>query len=189
MRLRLTYIGGLRAAEGTATEKQNLRKHFHRQLRLLWDTHPSLRKQLTTTGPPRSLKHFRAAEFERLGSNYVPLVRKEAGLDCSVNILMLRPDPPGTLVKSGDLDNRIKTILDGLRMPDSRAELGDHSTPTDDEKPFYALLEDDGLITQLSIETDTLLEPLPDNYPSRQHVRLVIRVELSPFIVHPEMLR
>jgi hypothetical protein len=60
---------------------------------------------------------------------------------------------PGRLITSGDIDNRLKTLFDSLRI------LGEvPAGPTEDKKPFYVLLEDDKPITHISVETDTLLE-------------------------------
>ncbi len=47
------------------------------------------------------------------------------------------------------MDNRAKTLLDALKMPDDEAALPSSATPTADESPFSCLLEDDGLITKL----------------------------------------
>jgi hypothetical protein len=71
--------------------------------------------------------------------------------------LFLRRDTPGGLVENGgDIDNRIKVLLDGLRMPNIVRELGgDGFEP--DENPFYCLLEDDKLIMKISVTTDRLL--------------------------------
>jgi len=44
--------------------------------------------------------------------------------------LFLRPGEPGRLVsRGGDIDNRIKTLLDGLRMPTDAIELPKESHP------------------------------------------------------------
>src|SRR5579862_9992609 len=53
MEFRLIYKGPL-PAEGKgssrSTEKQKLRKYFHRQLKELWTQHPDLREQADTHG-------------------------------------------------------------------------------------------------------------------------------------------
>jgi hypothetical protein len=51
--------------------------------------------------------------------------------------------------------------------------------PRAEENPFYVLLEDDSLITHLSVTSDTLLEPVPD-VPTDEAVRLVIDVTVRP---------
>ena len=92
-----------------------------------------------------------STQYERNGYKYVPLVTEESHLYCSIKILLLRPDPPGCLIRSGDIDNRLKTIFDSLRMPTSKAELGGHEIATEDEKPFFCLLEDDRLVTNIEV--------------------------------------
>jgi len=47
-------------------------------------------------------------------------------------------------------------------MPQKENELPKDDIPTDQENPFFCLLEDDNLITHLSVTTDRLLEPIED---------------------------
>jgi len=87
---------------------------------------------------------------------YIPLVRKSLALTCELDILFLRNDAPGSVITpSGvDLDNRIKTLFDGLRVPvASDVELA----APDDPQPFRCLLEDDALISSFTVRTDRLL--------------------------------
>jgi hypothetical protein len=93
-----------------------------------------------------------------------------------LDILFLRRDGPGSLIKSGgDIDNRLKVLFDGLRMPQGSEELcGD--SPCQDEDPFYCLLEDDKLISKVQVETNWLLTP--QGQGERIHdVHLIIRVK------------
>jgi hypothetical protein len=114
----------------------------------------------------------------------VPLVREEYSLLCSLNILFLRRDIPGSVVSAGDLDNRIKTLIDSLRRPQNKNELRGNEAPGDGEDPFYCLLEDDRLVSQLEVETDTLLDPPRGNTQAdRRQVRLTITVDLKPYNV------
>lgn len=104
------------------------------------------------------LEHI-ADNHQRLGGRFVPLVSKAGGFTCSLDILFLRRDNPGGLISSGgDIDNRIKVLLDGLKMPSVMGDLGGLSLDTD-ENPFFCLLEDDSLITSVSVTTDRLLVP------------------------------
>jgi len=171
---------------GRAADKQVLRKHFHRQLRELWKLHPHLRRMTerdyvvlmpgvdpvwertivpahgSLTKHPTAkpwIEHI-ADDHMRLGTRFVPLVSKMGGFTCSLDILFLRRDQPGSLViKGGDIDNRIKVLLDGLRMPDTLPEMG--GIPLEaEENPFFCLLEDDALLTRVAITTDLLITPL-----------------------------
>lgn len=139
MEFRLTYQGPLRSSQrepiGTqrdprADHKHEIRKTFHRQLKRLWAT---------------SL----AAKHATFGFNFVPLVTQELDLICGLDILFLRPDRPGSIWK-GDIDNRIKTLLDALALP---LPSDDYNlrTPEADEQPFFCLLEEDKLITKFPL--------------------------------------
>ena len=104
------------------------------------------------------LEHI-ADDHQRCGGRFVPLISNAGGFTCSLSILFLRRDNPGNLVENGgDIDNRIKVLLDGLRMPETVNQLG--GFPIDaDEDPFFCLLEDDKLITSISVTTDRLIIP------------------------------
>jgi hypothetical protein len=118
-------------------------------------------------------------QWERCGYKFVPLVTEKLCLRCSIEILFLRPDEPGQLIKSGDLDARIKTIFDALRMPTNLDEAGGQG-PQDGEEPFYCLLEDDKLVADITVVTDQLLL-LPKEKEINPHdVFLVINVKLKP---------
>jgi hypothetical protein len=62
--------------------------------------------------------------------------------------------------------------------------LRDYGNPAEDEDPFFCLLEDDSLITKVSIETDMLLEPVSQP-PTKNDARLVIGVTIRPFNIDP----
>ena len=113
----------------------------------------------------------------------MPLVNEGNGLICALDILLLRDGKPGKTLT--DLDNRLKTIFDALRMPSGPQELGadtdrGQQTPAAGENPFYVVLEDDKFITHLSVTTDTLLEPIPD-VPVENAVSIVINVTVRPY--------
>jgi hypothetical protein len=113
------------------------------------------------------------SSIERGGWHFVPVVRKSLQLVCELDILFLRNDAPGSIVRSGgDLDNRIKTLFDGLRMPTEDEMKG--ASPGFD--PFYCLLENDDLISSFAVRTDRLLT---DPNRSADRVLLVIEVKLT----------
>jgi hypothetical protein len=123
------------------------------------------------------------AEMYRIcGFRFVPLVRKEAGFTCSLKILFLRRGHPGELISSGgDIDNRVKVLFDGLKMPKNYGEI--QATPEHGEDPFFCLLEDDSLITTVEITTDRLLTPLIED-ESETDVELVVHVT----VIDPQAL-
>ena len=71
----------------------------------------------------------------------------------------------------GDLDTRIKTLLDALTIPQVFTA---EEKPEEGENPFFCLLSDDKLITQIKITADRLL-PDSENVSDRE-VYLVIQV-------------
>jgi hypothetical protein len=142
MEFRLTYEGRLLGAsrnDSRAEHKHEIRKVFHRQLRQLWETYDPLRfavprryerlshthERTTTYGG--TLADYLAANYTRGDYRFVPLVREELSLICSIHILFLRPDRPGSIIKSGDIDNRLKTLFDAFRIPQNNDELGSRS--------------------------------------------------------------
>ena len=78
-----------------------------------------------------------------------------------LDILLMHPEIIG--VPRSDIDNRVKTILDGLRCPQNEHEIG-QNTPRD-IGPIYTLLDDDHLVTKLNVNTSHLLasDSLPCN--------------------------
>jgi hypothetical protein len=184
---RLVYDGPLPAQGQSKTrrkEKHRVRRLLHPQLAELWRVHPTLRRigamiynfrSTSWTGIPKTVLQMLPDQYARCGYRFLPLVSQWFNVSCSIDILFLRRDAPGGLVRSGgDIDNRIKVLLDGLKMPTTCDEVD--GPPQDGEDPFYCLLEDDQAITTLSVTTDRLLTPLRlDEDPN--DVQLVIQVK------------
>ena len=60
-------------------------------------------------------------------------------------------------------------------MPTDAQELpGSFGTPEEGETPFHCLLEDDKLISKITVETDTLLEPTGENWDYNDSIVLII---------------
>lgn len=209
MRFRLVYEGPLPASQlkddkiSLAGHKHNIRKVFHKQLKELWSTnkflkdqkvvrswkepplHPTLAVGKAAVGSDMDsdlvpLSEALANNHRANGYRFVPLVCKGFSLWCSLDILFMRRDFPLWVTSGGDLDNRIKTLIDGLRKPTNSSELGGNDTPGEDEDPFYCLLEDDRLVAGLKVETDMLLAPLANGSNEHSDVKLVISVEIRP---------
>jgi hypothetical protein len=193
-----------------AVHKHEVRRHFHRQLRHLWSVNRFLREHEVYPNPVHAmtgralssdvesvarikgrtliakgtLLEAVASQYHMFGYRFVPLVREQASLLCSLDILFLRRDIPGSVIDAGDIDNRIKTIIDALRLPRHQNELiGDDAAPSADDDPFFCLLEDDSQVSRLVVETDTLLDPPVGSAPDHSEARLVVTVELRPYDV------
>tara|TARA_R110002074_G_scaffold401834_1_gene601743 strand:- start:1216 stop:1956 length:741 start_codon:yes stop_codon:yes gene_type:complete len=215
MRFRLTYEGLLRSVNRDpldhkpdllALHKHVIRSSFHGQLKQLWETDEflkqakvdrhsfppaqptDLRPKWATSDEQRiPLKDALAGQYvSQNGFNFVPLVTERFNLLCSLSILFLRRDIPGSLISAGDIDNRVKTIIDALRPPQKPNEfIGKDMqpiVPEPDQTPFYCLMEDDKQVSHLSVETDTLLDPI-NNEMDLAKVRLIITVELRPYYI------
>lgn len=197
MEFRLVYEGALKVtgnANNQSKHKHEIRRQLHRQLSNLWVTHPVLDEYRTYVEPEKNdykylselTKHREpgttyvetlARRFSRCGFRFVPLVHKDLDLMCGLDVLFLRRENPGDLLmRGGDIDNRIKTLLDALRMPDNCGEV--HGKPEVDEEPFFCLLENDSLVTQLNVTTDRLLAPLKQEQHENEVV-LVIKVKVK----------
>lgn len=184
MEFRLTYDGPLYSSRSSGGNRSralhihSIRKRFHKQLATLKIKHPVL----IGINPDS----WMITKLSSNGFNWMPLVTKRSGLMCRLDILLLRDSEPGHVL--ADIDNRLKTVFDALRMADTPDELGARSIdgpvrPDADEDPFFTLLEDDRLITHVAVTTDTLLEPVEDC--SVDHaVRMIIGVSIRPYNVH-----
>lgn len=169
MEFRLHYRGPLKSNGGTK-DKHQIRRRFHEQLKVLWQQKPlkdSYLNLILEKGP--DLENF----ARNVGNfTFVPLVNEKVNLIADLDIVLLRPEEPGAIVtQCGDIDNRLKTLLDALRMP-KQDELKNFQPESLEIPHFFCLLEDDNLITRLAIETDRLLEPVGD----KSEVEMLIRV-------------
>ncbi|MEU5046838.1 hypothetical protein [Streptomyces griseorubiginosus] len=160
MHFTLTYSGHL-PSTGNAKVKHDIRRKLHPQLKELWRTHPGL------AGASNLVKRENGEEGDSSdaafltdiqGNDFATLVHPRYYLYAELNILMLRPEAPGAVIsQAGDIDNQLKTLFDALRRPTDHSEVPASWSPTEDETPLYCLLEDDKLITKVSVETDRLL--------------------------------
>jgi hypothetical protein len=181
MNFTMTYEGRLKTRKtiGALEHKLDIRRVFHRQLQELWNHTPF--PELVC--PPYTLT-------TNVGTfRFFPIVSNLRREIAELNMLMLRRESgPGFIVKQGgDIDNRLKTLLDALRMPKNINELPENAQPQEGECPFFCLLADDSLITKLSVSTDRLLEPVRTGLleaslrkvsQQESYVKLVINVQV-----------
>jgi len=172
-----------RRADPVTDQKHEIRRAFHEQLREVWaqtsvlkesEKTPTSFAQMIERGDherwgadrfPEREKRYPLAELvayahQEFGHEWVPLARKDYRVHCELDITLLRRDGYGSALENGDLDNRTKTLIDALKKPSSINEMPNQADkPRDDERPFYVLLEDDSLVSRISVETDRLFYP------------------------------
>ena len=207
MEFHLLYEGPLHS-EGTEhvrNEKHAIRKVFHRQLKRLWFIDPNLRRFAEMDGglwyvekfkkehgfasdpPPLSEDErirygleYSGEKWERSGFNFAPLVIAEHCLRCTLEVLFLRMEERNYILQGGDIDRRIHVLFDGLRMIREGSELPTRAIPDADEKPFCCLLQDDTLVSDVTINTGRLLQLPSHKSPDQHDVYLQITVRLNP---------
>lgn len=182
-----------------------IREQISKQLSELWQVHPALKsakihrlipeKQGYTwseahhsnfaSTPPTPIQSTAMDAVDICSSTningfeFLPLIRESIGLVCALDIIFLRKGPKGKVYQGGDLDNRIKTLLDALRMPlvDEVQEFNDPTNPT---ALTYCLLENGDRVTGLNVKTGQLLSR---SGADESEVRLIIDVDAR--VTHP----
>jgi len=161
MQFRLTYNGDLRP-NGAAKHKHEIRCAFHKQLKNLWHQAP-LNEFLKKNESGEDIYHNEIIK-DLKGMQFIPLVTRKKKLFADLNVLLLRSRNVGQAVlDQGDIDNKLKTLFDALKMPSINDISSLNLTEADIEQPFYCLLEDDGMITRVAAESDRFLDARDDN--------------------------
>ena len=177
MEFTLLYDGQLKT-KGKPAHKQEIRRTFHAQLKNLWQQVPLCDLARIIGEKPQEGE---LSIIRKVGKfTFAPLISEKLKLTGELSIIFLRPEPPGSVItQGGDIDNRLKTLFDALRMPKVDNEIPNGDEPASDEHPFFCVFEDDNLITKVSVQTDRLLQPdLSEN-----EVRLIIGVKTKILVV------
>jgi len=192
LEFRLLYEGEL-LSSGNSPKPENkhaIRRKLHPQLRALWQTKRNLRQYASYLGNRvaphggtdderirRGITHL-GSNWSRGNYNFVPLVTEEYAVRCSVDILLLRPHETQVIhADGGDLDGKVKTIFDALQVPRSLA--GIESDPQQEETPFYCLLSDDKLISEVHVTADQLLNLPSARRPESSDSFFVVHVKID----------
>lgn len=171
MEFRLIYEGPLPGQNAKAGAKHAIRQALHPQLKRLWSLPPlnEMKSLLAFPAEPAKVSVI----IERGSFKYAPLVTKALDLYAELDVLMFRPQPRGDLITDGgDIDNRLKTLLDALRIPRNPVEAGGATDAS--AGVFFCLLQDDSLVTRVSVETEQLLQP-----KDADSVLAIIRVNIK----------
>jgi hypothetical protein len=132
---------------------------------------PNFLEELARNGDPRVIDLCES--IDKHGAWFRPLIRESFALHCGLKILFLRRETPGRVYQGGDVDGRIKTLLDALTMPQHVEQVLEKTG--DKLNPIYCLLEDDSLVSGLQVETERLLTG--QGHPA-DYVRLTIEVDV-----------
>lgn len=182
MQFRLLYEGPIASRRySDPVDKHRIRMELHPQLKALWQYKPlsDIAHRLRETPPhPGEI-----ALLERSNNVlFAPLVTRKNHLACELSITFLRPQPPGQLLgEGGDLDNRLKTLSDALRMPSKDEAQQAQIDIRPDDDPIHCLLQDDDLVTKVSVETDRLLRPATGRFD------LVALIQVRVLVTYPTM--
>ena len=185
------YWKGPLPSNGDRKTKHEIRVKFHHQLEQLWELEPALKERRDGfKGAGVDVTGIAVPKAEPVtvnGQKYLPLVVGSLRLVAFIDVsLSLRRWPDVLMRPGGDLDNRLKTLLDALRVPDenqARGIVADSST-------IYTLLEDDNhLVSGLQVRTEQLLDP-PDGDECEQlhYVRVKITAVVRPTVVTADNL-
>jgi hypothetical protein len=119
---------------------------------------------------------------------FAPLISEKVNLLAELEVLLLRPgDAGGIVTKGGDIDNSLKTLFDALRRPDTLDELPKKAIPGEDETPFFCLLDNDNLITGVTVLVDRLLLG-PPPCTGENYVELLVTVAVKGWTPTPDNL-
>jgi hypothetical protein len=95
------------------------------------------------------------------GVEYVPLISPALNMRAEIDVLLLSSSLPGGLInKSGDIDNRLKTLFDALSVPSEQQVPA--VAETDGDGRVFCLLDDDRLVTRVDVSNDRLFS-VPEN--------------------------
>ena len=191
--LNLKYSGVFKSAQSKrrANHKHLLRMHFSKQLAVHWKQHETLSQY-----DPKALQYAEKGknwfDVERpVGDrglfwkhhirayNVIPLVTHIHLMHCHLAIRMHCPRGHGSILyEGGDIDNRLKVLLDALSMPQDESQIPSSvaSADPDASEPLFCLLESDELVTKLSVE----MFPLLDEDQEPAYVQMDIDVHVDP---------
>lgn len=151
MKFKLLYFGDILInPKKRAQHISDIRMQFHPQLKKLLEHRPwdNMTQYMlpNATKSPITTRHVG-------GIDWNPIITPNLKLLAELDIQMMHPEIIG--VPHSDIDNRLKTLFDGLRAPQNEHEIGEN-TPRD-IGPIYTLLDDDHLVTKTTINTSHLL--------------------------------
>lgn len=167
----LFYQGKLKSRDGAAG-KHEIRASLDRQLRSISHSQTFSHSFKPDWEGKRSSKE-QPMFVERMGKRFWFLISENLATKVNLSLTILVPHETARIVHNGgDIDNRIKTLFDALRVPAADSEVPSNDQFDYSDSGMYCLLEDDKLIDRISIRS------YQDHGPAEpDHVRCVIEVE------------
>ncbi|GMO78815.1 hypothetical protein BwDG23_48470 [Bradyrhizobium ottawaense] len=181
MKFRLIFEGAIPPRpRATLSQLHDIRLKLAPQLETLWSFEPLAREKNSWLQHPGSEPRGYAILEQRGTSLFAPLISKRNDLQCELDVTFLRQQAPGQLIgDGGDIDNRVKTLLDALSVPPPAQ--ADFFSTIGPNRPIYCLLQDDGLVIKLTVETDRLLRPAADKYDLFAILHVTVRATRVTF--------
>ena len=155
----LHYEGKLKSRDN-ASGKHQIRQQLHPQIRsiCLSDQFRDMFEERNGTPPKSGGPHM----FSEIGGKrFWFLVCEGYKTIVDLDITILLPHAVGAIVHNGgDIDNRIKTLFDALRIPAVTSEIPSNDSFNYGTEGMFCLLQDDKLINRVSITSYQDHEPI-----------------------------
>lgn len=148
----LHYYGKLKSRDNAAG-KHAIRQELHEQVKAL-----CMSEALSHLFKP-DIDETRIAEdkpmfVEHGGKRYWFLISEHLATVVDLNVTILVPHEVGKIIHNGgDIDNRIKTLFDALRVPSVESEIPSSDSFDYKTTGMYCLLQDDKLINRISVQS------------------------------------
>ncbi|SMQ85562.1 hypothetical protein SAMN06295905_2849 [Devosia lucknowensis] len=168
MEIVLTYRGRIPSKASNKSAIWDMRKSFNHQLRKLWGKEPfDVLKKWEDSNFTAGGAEFRIHQGEQL---FVPLYGNLIGVGVDLDIRLLAGMPTQKAVlSSGDLDNRIKRIIDALQAP---AQVGEHIDGLEPNGRWHCLVDNDSAVVGLSAKLGAFLD---GGDPSESFATIIVR--------------
>lgn len=191
MEFTLVYEGPLKPhGKGGSSHRQDIRSQFNEQLKVLWEAEPlkshmpralgdaniDYVETFSATAEGREPRKEPSTVREVSGNHYLPIVAAQHSLTARIDITWFRDEPPGKVLQIGDIDNRLKTLLDCLQTPPV-GQATNEDLGTSLKEPFFTVLDDDALISEFSVKT------VRDLRTCAAQGKVLLMIQVRPIVV------
>ncbi|MGV8831687.1 MAG: hypothetical protein ACOH2N_06910 [Devosia sp.] len=146
MELILTFEGRIPAQRSDLGVIWTMRRSFSTQLQKVWGKEPfGILKKWEDSEFAAGAPKFTRSNGDQ---TFVPIYGRDVGVGVDLDITLLTGMPQQkAILSAGDLDNRIKRVVDALRVPKGHGEMA-KDLPSGGR--WYCLLEDDNAVLSIS---------------------------------------